>query len=105
MIFSKMDIRSHFEFRIAVIHHEYDMIVCMPNGTYLKKNRGDSLITDKNSTVFAERYNLDEKTGLKVESIPLVVKDARVYVECFNKVRKEMGWEPLEFEVLAENNV
>jgi hypothetical protein len=105
MIFNKMDIRTHFEFRIAVIDPDYDMIVCMPNGTYLKKNREDSLITDKNSTVFAERYNLDEKTGLKVEIIPLSIEIARVYVECFNKVRKKMGWESLEFEVLAEENV
>jgi hypothetical protein len=98
-----MDIRTHFEFRIAVIHHEYDMIVCMPNGTYLKKNRKNSLITGNNSTVFAERFNLDEKTGTKVVIHPMEPEEAKIYLKYFNKVRKEMGWEALDFPVLTEN--
>ena len=77
------------------------MIVCMPNGTYLKKNRGDSLITDKNSTVFAERFSLD-KTGLKANIMPMVIDEARAYVKNFNKVRKENDWQPLKFAVLED---
>ena len=103
MKFNKMDIRSHFEFRIKVIDPDYDMIVCKPNGTFLKKNRKDSLITAKDSTVFAERFSLDEKTGTKVNIIPLELDEARAYVKYFNEVRKEKGWDALEFSVLKED--
>jgi len=103
MKFRKMDIRGHFEFRVKVINDDYDMIVCMPNGTYLKKNRGDSLITGVDSTVFAERMNLDEKTGLKVRIIPMELDETRAYVKNFNKIRKAKGWKPLEFQILDRN--
>ena len=103
MKFNKMDIRSHFEFRIKVIDPDYDMIVCKSDGTYFKKNRVDSLITDAESVVFAERYSLDEKTGTKVEILPMTIDEAQVYVKVFNKVRKGKNWKPLEFNVLTEN--
>ena len=99
-----MDIRDHFEFRIKIIDPDYDMIACMPNGTYLKKNCKDSLINNKDSTIFAERVNLDEKTGIKIKIIPMVIEEACIYAKHFNKVRKEKGWEPIEFIVLKEQN-
>lgn len=99
MKWNKMDIRDHFEFRIKVIDPDYDMIVCMPNGTYLKKNRKDSLMT-KDFTIFAERFSLDEKTGLKINIIPMILDEAIIYVKNFNKIRKERGWKPIVFDVL-----
>lgn len=103
MKFNKMDIRNHFEFRVKVIDPDYDMIVCMPNGTYLKKNRDNSLLTGVDSVVFAERRNLDEKTGLKEVILPMELDEACAYVKAFNKLRKKAGWKPLTFEVLAED--
>ncbi len=103
MIFNKMDIRSHFEFRIKVFNDNHDMIVCMSNGTYLLKNRSDSLITETDSTVFAERFSLDEKTGTTVRILPMYLDEARAYVKVFNKTRKKQGWKPLEFDILAKN--
>lgn len=100
----KMIVRSHFEFRIQVERiegEECDMYVCKPDGTILKENRKDSLITSKDSTIFAERVNLDEKTGLKARIIPMDIKEARLYVERFNNKRKEKGWEPVVFSVLT----
>jgi len=102
MKFNKMDIRSHFEFRVRVVNDDYDMIVCNPNGTYLKENRENSLITQE-SLVFAERLNLDEKNGLKQRILPMTIDETRAYVGVFNKLRKSKGWEPLTFDVLAEN--
>jgi len=102
MKWNKMDIRGHFEFRVRVIDPDYDMIVCNPNGTYLKKNREGSLITSE-SLVFAERLNLDEKNGLKQKLLPMTIDETRVYVKNFNNLRKSKGWEPLTFDVLAEN--
>jgi len=97
-----MDVRGHFEFRIKVVNDDYNMIECKPNGTYLKCSRDNTLITE-DSTVFAERRSLDEKTGLKEVIIPMGLDEARVYVASFNKVRKSKGWEPLTFDVLNED--
>jgi len=102
MKFNKMDIRSHFEFRVKVINDDYDMIICNPNGTYFPKNRKNSLITQE-SLVFADRVNLDEKTGTKLLILPMEIDEARAYVKVFNNTRKKAGWKPLEFTVLAED--
>jgi len=102
MKFNKMDIRSHFEFRIRAINDDFDMVVCRPDGTYLNKNRENTLITNE-SLVMAERINLDEKTGMNGLIIPMELDEARAYVKVFNKTRKKAGWKPLEFTVLAKD--
>lgn len=100
---SKVHLRTHFEFRVREVNDDYDMVVCNPDGTFFKGKRGETLITDKNPLVVAERLNVDEKTGLKAVIIPLSREEARLYVEHFNNVRANKGWEPLTFSVLTEN--
>ncbi len=97
----KIDIQKHFEFRVAVVHPDYDMVVCKSDGTYFNKNRKNTLI-NKNSDVFAERPGFNEK-GTEIKIFPMTIEETKVYVKHFNKVRKSKGWKPLEFTILSEN--
>lgn len=98
MKFNKMDIKSHFEFRIRVVNEDYDMIICKPNGTYFKGNRQDTFINNKNPEVVAERFDLNEKNGIKSVIIPMEAEETNLYLEYFNKVRGEKGWKPITFD-------
>lgn len=84
-------------------NHGYDMVdIDVENGTFHKNNVGqeETKIRVKKK-LFAEKlcYN-----GGKDYNIPLKEKEALKIVEKFNLKREELGFKPLEFWRLGDDN-
>ena len=87
-----MECKHAYNFRIQ---DGDKVVVCKPNGTYIRKNADEvpgSLIDT--GVVFAERDSCDEK-GVKAIIVPMDTDETLDFIDNFNKVRAKNGWAPL----------